>query len=241
MRWSPAVFWCSATVVLLALLDAVLSSPATSVDGAWSVAVDTALHGWVLALVVVVVLPSFAAMVWIRQNHFERLGIARSPLAQLASDVATVGAAGLTPRGAGTIGTVAALPAGLVLSLFDWPVRAGAVLFVSAVSLYATARYLEHATRAATGANAHFDPSEVVVDEYAGVLVALAFVPWQWPWVLAAFVLFRLFDITKPGPVGWADRKLTGTWGVMMDDLVAGLAAGLLLAAARAWLARGAP
>lgn len=235
------MFWCSATAVILALLTRALESPAATLDGAASVVVATATSGWVLAVLVAVVLPSLAAMIWIRQNHFERLGIAKRPLAQLASDIATVGAAGLTPRGAGTIGTVAALPTGLLLTLVDGPVRVAVILFICGVSLFATARYLDVATRASASANAHFDPSEVVVDEYAGVLIALAFVPWQWPWVVAAFVLFRIFDITKPGPVGWADRKLTGTWGVMMDDLIAGLLAGLILGAAQLFLARGAP
>ncbi|NNK79032.1 MAG: phosphatidylglycerophosphatase A, partial [Litoreibacter sp.] len=55
-----------------------------------------------------------------------------------------------------------------------------------------------------------------------------------WPGVLTAFVMFRLFDIWKPGPVGWADRK-TGPVGVMLDDLIAGLLAAIVVMAAAAF------
>ncbi len=73
------------------------------------------------------------------------------------------------------------------------------------------------------------DPGWVVVDEGAGQLLALAALPGpSWLGVALAFALFRLFDILKPGPVGWADRR-PGAFGVMLDDVVAGLlAAGCL-------------
>ena len=81
------------------------------------------------------------------------------------------------------------------------------------------------------------DPSEVVIDEVAGQWIALlpvAFGGWHagvaltalWPGWIAAFVLFRLFDIWKPGPVGWADAR-GGALGVMLDDVIAGVFAGL--------------
>ena len=73
------------------------------------------------------------------------------------------------------------------------------------------------------------DASEVVIDELAGQWIALLVVPLDWRWWLAAFVLFRLFDIVKPGLVRMAER-LPGGLGVMADDVVAGvLAAALLL------------
>ncbi|MCI0752847.1 phosphatidylglycerophosphatase A family protein [Teichococcus vastitatis] len=78
----------------------------------------------------------------------------------------------------------------------------------------------------------HADPSWVVIDEGAGQSLALAALPLgAGPAGLAlAFLLFRLFDITKPGPVGWADRR-KGTAGVMLDDLFAGgMAAAVILA-----------
>lgn len=77
------------------------------------------------------------------------------------------------------------------------------------------------------------DPSEIVVDELIGQWIAvlpLSYAAWSmgvnilalWPGWIAAFLLFRLFDIWKPGPVGWADRR-GGAFGVMLDDVIAGV------------------
>lgn len=79
---------------------------------------------------------------------------------------------------------------------------------------------------------AKLDPGWVVVDEGAGQSLALAALPLGAgaPGIILAFLLFRLFDITKPGPVGWADRR-KGTAGVMLDDVFAGaMAAAIILA-----------
>lgn len=92
------------------------------------------------------------------------------------------------------------------------------------------------------------DPSWIVIDEVAGQFVALlpvslgaaaagAPVLALWPGWLAAFLAFRLFDIWKPGPVGWADRQ-GGALGVMLDDLIAGALAAIAVAAG-AGLAHG--
>ncbi|HEX4272370.1 MAG TPA: phosphatidylglycerophosphatase A, partial [Rhizomicrobium sp.] len=88
------------------------------------------------------------------------------------------------------------------------------------------------------------DPSECVIDELAGQWLACAFclltfgglIPVSHislPVFLLAFLLFRLFDIWKPWPVSWADQKLKGGLGVMTDDMIAGLMAGVLVALAR--------
>lgn len=69
------------------------------------------------------------------------------------------------------------------------------------------------------------DPPEIVIDEVAGQWLALTAVPHQPFELVLAFGLFRLFDILKPGPVGWADRRLHGGSGIMLDDLIAGLLA----------------
>src|SRR5690606_19295261 len=80
------------------------------------------------------------------------------------------------------------------------------------------------------------DPSWVVVDEGAGQSIALAALPVAGgiAGVMLAFLLFRIFDVMKPGPVGWADRR-KGATGVMLDDIIAGGMAAALLLAAR-WL-----
>jgi len=73
------------------------------------------------------------------------------------------------------------------------------------------------------------DPGIVVIDEIVGQLIALSLAPKHPAAVLAAFVLFRFFDILKPFPAGWIDRHLHGGLGIMLDDVVAGLYALLAL------------
>lgn len=72
------------------------------------------------------------------------------------------------------------------------------------------------------------DDQSIVIDEVAGQAIAAAWLPVGWLPYLVAFALFRLFDITKPGPIGKVDRDVPGTWGTLGDDLIAGIvAAGL--------------
>ena len=66
------------------------------------------------------------------------------------------------------------------------------------------------------------DHGGIVWDEWVGFLLTLWLAPPGWGWLLAGFVLFRLFDILKPWPIGWLDRRLSGGLGIMLDDLVAG-------------------
>ena len=73
------------------------------------------------------------------------------------------------------------------------------------------------------------DASEIVVDEVIGIWIALCFVPADVLLYVLGFVLFRLFDILKPWPVGWADRELKGATGVLADDVLAGIMAAAVL------------
>ena len=130
----------------------------------------------------------------------------------------------------GTWGSLAALPAALGIYLIagPWGLVAGVVLsYVLGV----------WATGVETRGKDNHDPSEIVIDEVAGQWIALLPVDFGaavralsvtalWPGWVAAFLLFRLFDITKWGPVGWADR-LHGPTGVMLDDVIAGVFAAL--------------
>jgi len=145
----------------------------------------------------------------------------RVPLLPLG--LATWFGAGLMPKAPGTWGSLAALP-------FAWAILhyggtwwlAGASLLVFLVGWWASAVYVAGAGTA--------DPDEVVIDEVAGqwltLLPAATLVWWHWA---AGFALFRLFDIVKPWPVGWADRRVKGGLGVMLDDVIAALYAGLAL------------
>ncbi len=136
--------------------------------------------------------------------------------------------AGLVPVAPGTFGTLAAVP--LYLLMVQYLTVPGYLLATAVLALVGIP--LCGRTARALGGG---DPGAVVWDEMVGLLVALAALPPQWPWILAGFALFRLFDILKPWPVSWADRRLEGGLGIMMDDLVAGLLALGLLQAARFW------
>jgi len=72
------------------------------------------------------------------------------------------------------------------------------------------------------------DPSKIVIDEVVGVWIALLFIPSEWQYTLGAFLLFRFFDIVKPLYIKRAE-KLKGGWGVMFDDVVAGIYANIVL------------
>ena len=133
----------------------------------------------------------------------------------------------------GTWGSLAAVILGFLLAR-----TGGAWLFTAATILaVALAFWSISDLISKLGEPAHHDPSWVVVDEVAGQWIALLPVVFGaanngvaperlWPGWIAAFLLFRLFDVWKPGPVGWADRR-HGATGVLLDDLIAGLFAAL--------------
>ncbi len=141
------------------------------------------------------------------------------------STLATVGKAGYAPIGPGTLGALVALPVGWVLAGQTVPLRAAVVGALVVLSVPVVGRFLRR--------HRESDPSEVVLDELVGCLVAMAFVPAHPLWLLSAFGLFRLFDIAKPWPVSWLDRKAPGAWGVIGDDVAAGLLAGVVLLGAQ--------
>lgn len=138
--------------------------------------------------------------------------------------IATWGASGLLPRAPGTWGTLTALPFGWLLLEAGGPhallIGVLAALFGG---VWASERYM-----ARTGAH---DPGSVVIDEVAGMWLTLFAMPLGAPWYfwVAAFGLFRLFDILKPWPISLIDRKAGGGWGVMLDDIVAGIYAAAVL------------
>jgi phosphatidylglycerophosphatase A len=147
----------------------------------------------------------------------------RAILAHPAGWIATGFGAGLSPFAPGTVGSAVALLPWLWLR--ELPTLACLGVIVAA---FALGVWVSHVLVARLRAE---DPGWIVVDEFVGQWLALVFAPQGWIWLLAGFLLFRLFDVWKPWPVSWADRNVEGGFGVMLDDALAGLLAGLALAA----------
>lgn len=136
----------------------------------------------------------------------------------LARFLATFAGVGLLKPGPGTWGSAAAL----AVAAFLWPVAGSAGMAAAAVLLFAAGVWASGAYAAAIGVK---DPSEVVIDEAAGIFLVFALVPLTLLTALAGFVAFRFFDIVKPWPISWANERVPGAFGIMIDDTLAALAA----------------
>jgi phosphatidylglycerophosphatase A len=129
---------------------------------------------------------------------------------------------GLSPKAPGTLGSLGALPLGAVL---HWSLGGSGMVYC-AVVLFVVGWGISAAhIRDPDGEK---DPQWIVIDEVAGQWLALSTVPLHPAGFLLGFVLFRLFDIVKPWPVSWADQKVGGALGIMLDDFLAGLYAAIV-------------
>ncbi|CAH7414430.1 Phosphatidylglycerophosphatase A [Vibrio chagasii] len=137
--------------------------------------------------------------------------------------IATVFGSGLAPKASGTFGTIASLPFCVymlhTMSLMTYMVTLVVLTLVSVIICNKVSDDLgEH------------DSGKIVIDEFAGVMLTLAFIPEITIfWVLVSFFAFRFFDVLKPFPIGWLDANLENGWGIMLDDIAAGFAAGLVV------------
>lgn len=132
------------------------------------------------------------------------------------------GGAGLVPRGPGTAGSLVALP--IYYFLFASLAAPAYLLLVAALFLFGV--WVCDRTERDLGVHDH---SGIVWDEIVGQLVALFMAPAGWLWLLVGFGLFRLFDIWKPFPISWLNAHVKRGWGIMLDDLAAGIAAAAIL------------
>ncbi len=107
------------------------------------------------------------------------------------------------------------------------------VLLLMAIGIY-VASAVEQEVIARLGPVAGTDPGIIVIDEIVGMLFALIAIPKTTKWMIIAFLLFRVFDIVKPFPARRSER-LPGGWGIMMDDVIAGIYANLLIQIGR-WI-----
>ncbi len=138
----------------------------------------------------------------------------------IAIVAATFFGSGKFPFASGTAGSIAALP---VIWLIHSTLGVSAVVAFAVilffVGIWASTIYIE-----VSGGN---DPSPVVIDEVVGQAIAVSFLPIGLIEYGVAFVFFRIFDITKIWPANWAEQRLKGGLAVMLDDVVAGLYAGV--------------
>jgi len=143
----------------------------------------------------------------------------------------TFGGAGLSPKAPGTVGTLASLPVGIaILYTFGMETLFMLTLAITVIGIFEINKYEK-----LTGVH---DQQEIVIDEAAGMWLALMIaiptaLTMTYPYaevlaIILSFAAFRLFDIWKPSTIGWIDRELKGGLGVMLDDVVAGIAGGLL-------------
>ncbi|WP_432471762.1 phosphatidylglycerophosphatase A family protein [Amphritea sp. HPY] len=141
------------------------------------------------------------ASVWRNPIHFLAFGLG----------------SGAAPKAPGTVGTLAAIPFYLLLQPLDLTWYA---LVLVATFLFGI--YLCGKTSEDMGVHDH---GGIVWDEFVGYWVTMFAAPAGWLWIVLGFVLFRFFDIVKPWPIGWVDKKVAGGFGIMLDDLLAGLMA----------------
>ena len=124
---------------------------------------------------------------------------------------------GLAPRAPGTFGTLAAVP--IYWFIADW-----SLLEYSALILVTAVLGIWICGAASRQLNVHDHPG-IVWDEFVGYWITMWAVPVDWVWMLAGFVVFRVFDIAKPWPINVLDKKVAGGFGIMIDDILAGVMA----------------
>ncbi len=129
--------------------------------------------------------------------------------------IATGGFVGYFPIAPGTMGSLVGLLFCLVFALLPlvW-------VWVGLFLLVGLAVWSAHLAAGYAGKK---DPGWIVIDEIAGMTIALAGINLSLATAGAGFLLFRVFDVFKPFPVGWLDRRLSGGWGIVLDDIAAGL------------------
>jgi phosphatidylglycerophosphatase A len=143
--------------------------------------------------------------------------------------LAAWGPCGFFPFAPGTVGTLGAVPLWWALSALPRAALPVAIVLLTVLGVVAAER-----------AGRYWgvvDASPIVIDEVVGYLVTVSVVPFSWPAAAAGFLLFRIFDVVKPWPVSSFDR-IKSAWGVMLDDVAAGLYAMAILTAAIHWLPR---
>ena len=135
--------------------------------------------------------------------------------------LATGAMIGFMPKAPGTFGSLLGIPVAFALSGIPLAATVAVLVVLAVLAAMISGR--------AERVFACKDPGRIVIDEVVGMAVTLAGLPFNLLTVCAGFALFRCLDIVKPPPVRWIDRRLRGGWGVVMDDVAAGIMANVLL------------
>lgn len=130
---------------------------------------------------------------------------------------------GLAPKAPGTFGTLAAVPIYWLIQDLSWPIYITWLIVTFALGVY-------WCDRSSQQLGVH-DHGGIVWDEFVGYWITMFLAPTGWLWMLLGFLLFRFFDIIKPWPINWLDRKVSGGFGIMIDDVLAGIYALIVLQA----------
>ncbi|MBK5071822.1 phosphatidylglycerophosphatase A [Budviciaceae bacterium CWB-B4] len=131
--------------------------------------------------------------------------------------LATGFGSGLSPKAPGTFGSLAAIPFFYLLQMLPMPAYLVMLVLTFALGVWAC--------QSATDAIGMDDHGAIVWDEFVGMWITCIALPQGFIWMVAAFVTFRFFDILKPWPIRWFDNHCTGGFGIMIDDVIAGLIA----------------
>lgn len=147
----------------------------------------------------------------------------KDPIQLLACGLGT----GSMPYAPGTFGTLLAVPVYWFMQSLSMEAYIGltGLLFLLGIFLcgYTAKKLGTH------------DHGGIVWDEVVGYLITMTFVPVGWAWIVLGFLLFRLADIFKPWPIRWFDQHVTGGFGIMLDDVLAGVYAMLVLYIIQVW------
>lgn len=139
--------------------------------------------------------------------------------------LATVGGAGKAPVAPGSVGTLAGMVIVYLVHPLPYHIYTITTLVFCLIAVWVAS--------AAATITQRKDPQEVVIDEVAGLLVTMAFHPWSWMTVIVGYVAFRVFDTWKPFPCRRFEKFPSG-WGIVLDDVMAGVYANIVL-----WIVRG--
>ena len=135
---------------------------------------------------------------------------------------------GAAPKAPGTWGTLAAV-------LIYWPLSQLSPDHYLLMLLVTSVMGIYICGQTARDLGVH-DHGSIVWDELVGFWITMFAAPVGWVWVVVGFVLFRFFDIIKPWPISWIDKKITGGFGIMLDDVIAGVMAAVVLQGIAWWL-----